>query len=590
MKVFKLAKAELKKIFLRPIMFVVFITLLASIALLSLNFNPEPRTVTQVTVSRTGMIQNVYETFTTNETSDISKKKFDDVLLNEYQKISTYFTNFDDSETTGQIATLKQRVNNIDSAISNIYYHNLNYNTDRTTEKRNAVVQAFKSAEQEILGLRTYLQNIEGSLNFFIKEKDLTEMKDFFNNMQSAIPSNFPNTSNDAEVFQSNANYLKKFKLADISNIINSLKYFEIDTEHFDTIIENYYTNILDSTNINNTVPSLNNLFAEIKTFKQENAESDLEANFAQMDIYISQYKSISNMASIVLNNEFALAKANGKSDVEMREYVGFKNYTSYELKQNANLYKYLLENNLYDYDFLTPFSYGVKSGQETNAFDFVIYSMQAISLIIAIFSIFIASGTVANEQNNGTMKMLAIRPYSRTKIITAKLFSVIGFMLIMLLISFVGTFIVGNLSYGINQIQSLLIFNAENVFVLNSFLVMGLYFISIFLNMVFYIVIALLISILSKSSTVAIIFSILIYGLALFGNMFLFNAPWFIYLPIAHLDIFRFFGSKANTGNLFNFTFPLNSNFFISLIYLGATLLISYLLSISIFKKRNIA
>ncbi len=591
MKVFKLARAELKKIFLRPIMFVVFLTLLISIALLSMNFNPEPRTVTAVSLNRTGeTIQSAYNKYFLAETSETSKKKFDDILIKEYNAIDNFFANFDTSAETGQLKILSDRIANVDSAIDSIYYHNLNYNSNRTQANRNAVVNAFAHTSNELTAVRAYIQNIEGSLNFFIKESDLTTLKDFFRNMQANIPENFPITGNDVEIFESNLNYLKKYDFAGIVEIVDSLEYFDIDTESFDVVIEKYYTDILDPTNINNTSPALNSLFDQIKDFRQQNAESSDEEHFVQLETYISQYKSISNMASIILKNEFALSKAGTKVDEEMQQYVGFTNYSSYELRQNANLYKYLLENNLFDYDFLTPFSYNTNSGQESNAFDFVIYSMQAISFIIAIFAIFIASGTVANEQNIGTMKMLAIRPYSRSKIITAKLFSVIKFMLLMLIISFVSTFAVGYFSYGVTQTQSLLVFNAENVFILNSFLALGLYFVSLFLNMTFYITIALMISVMARSSTVAIILSILIYGLSLFGNLFFFKAPWFVYLPIAHLDIFRFFGSKANTGNLFNFTFPLNSNFFVSLIYLGSTLLISYLLTISIFKKRNIA
>lgn len=589
MKVFKLAKAELRKIFLRPIMFVVFLTLLASIALLSMNFNPEDRTTTAVTVSRSGTIQTAYNNFLAENTEN-SKKKFDDMLVKEYDAIQTFLLNLDKSEETGQIGELEARVASVDNSIT--YLQNLLYvyNADKTQAKRTAVVNGFSDVYNKITHLRGYIQNIEGKLNFFITENQLTTIKDFFRNMQNGLQNTYPQTSNDSEIFQSSINYLRKFDFAVVMNIISSLQYFNIDMDSLDDVISKYYTNILDSTNINNTSPVLNSIFAEIRQLRQDHFESEEEEHFAQMEELVSKYKSISYMTATILKNEFALAKAGQKTDEQMREYVGFKGYSSYELRQNTNLYKSLIENNLFDYNYLTPFSYNIKSGQDTNAFDFVVYSMQTISFIVAIFSIFIASGTVANEQNNGTMKMLAIRPYSRTKIITAKLFSVLGFTLIMLLLSFVSTLVVGFTTYGITQTQSLLIFNAENVFILNSFLALAIYFASMFLNMAFYVTIALLISVMAKSSTVSIILSILIYGLSLIGNLFLYSAKWFVYLPIAHLDIFRFFGSKSNTGNLFNFTFPLNSNFFVSLIYLGSTLLISYLLTVSIFKKRNIA
>ncbi|RBP00093.1 ABC transporter permease [Rossellomorea aquimaris] len=76
----------------------------------------------------------------------------------------------------------------------------------------------------------------------------------------------------------------------------------------------------------------------------------------------------------------------------------------------------------------------------ETNAFSV---------LVVGLFAIIVAAGIVASEFSWGTIKLLLIRPISRTKILLSKYFTVILYGMSMLLILFVVSFLIGLLLFG---------------------------------------------------------------------------------------------------------------------------------------------
>lgn len=68
---------------------------------------------------------------------------------------------------------------------------------------------------------------------------------------------------------------------------------------------------------------------------------------------------------------------------------------------------------------------------------------------IAALFTIVIAAGMVASEFSWGTVKLLLIRPVSRTKILLAKYTSTLLFALLMLVLLFSSSFLFGLLFFG---------------------------------------------------------------------------------------------------------------------------------------------
>ncbi|QGQ98517.1 ABC transporter permease [Paenibacillus psychroresistens] len=76
---------------------------------------------------------------------------------------------------------------------------------------------------------------------------------------------------------------------------------------------------------------------------------------------------------------------------------------------------------------------------------------------IAALFAtIIIAADSVAGEFSGGTIKLLLIRPATRTKILLSKYLSVFGFLLFLFVILFVTSFIVSGLMYGFGSTTEL--------------------------------------------------------------------------------------------------------------------------------------
>ncbi|WP_248931110.1 ABC transporter permease [Paenibacillus hamazuiensis] len=82
-------------------------------------------------------------------------------------------------------------------------------------------------------------------------------------------------------------------------------------------------------------------------------------------------------------------------------------------------------------------------------AFDFMAMGSH-LSTLAFIFSVIVAGDIVASEFTWGTVKLLLIRPASRSKILLAKYIAVILFMVTLLAVLFVSSYFIGLLFFGI--------------------------------------------------------------------------------------------------------------------------------------------
>lgn len=103
--------------------------------------------------------------------------------------------------------------------------------------------------------------------------------------------------------------------------------------------------------------------------------------------------------------------------------------------ERNIAINKYRIENN-------------IPPNSETNLWSFVNEAKMIISFA-GLFTIIIAAGIVANEFSTGTIKLLLIRPISRTKILLAKYVTVIIFGVLMISIIYLTSSLVGMLLFG---------------------------------------------------------------------------------------------------------------------------------------------
>src|SRR5699024_11864309 len=87
---------------------------------------------------------------------------------------------------------------------------------------------------------------------------------------------------------------------------------------------------------------------------------------------------------------------------------------------------------------------------RQTNLFS-VIFELYAMTPLIGICLIIVASSIVAREFTSGTIKFLLIRPISRNKVLLSKLFTIILISMMYLLLLFGASFIIGLLLTDIN-------------------------------------------------------------------------------------------------------------------------------------------
>lgn len=85
---------------------------------------------------------------------------------------------------------------------------------------------------------------------------------------------------------------------------------------------------------------------------------------------------------------------------------------------------------------------------EERNVWTFI-DSTSDVIVLVGLFTIIIAANIVASEFNWGTIKLLLIRPYSRSKIILSKYLTSILFGLVFLTVLFIASLVIGLILFG---------------------------------------------------------------------------------------------------------------------------------------------
>ncbi|WP_052659516.1 ABC transporter permease [Bacillus alveayuensis] len=140
----------------------------------------------------------------------------------------------------------------------------------------------------------------------------------------------------------------------------------------------------------------------------------------------------------------------------------------------------------------------------------FVVESSSMIELI-ALFTIVIAAGSVASEFSWGTIKLLLIRPASRSKILLSKYAATILFAVCMLLFLLTFSFIVSAAVFGVENVRDPYLAYQDGKVVETSMIlhVLSVYGLT-FVNLIMMVTFAFMISTVFRNSSLAI-------GLAIF-------------------------------------------------------------------------
>ncbi|MFD0048058.1 ABC transporter permease [Actinomycetes bacterium NPDC127524] len=207
---------------------------------------------------------------------------------------------------------------------------------------------------------------------------------------------------------------------------------------------------------------------------------------------------------------------------------------------------------------------------------------MQGVISLVALFTIIIAAGIVANEFSWGTIKLLMIRPISRVKILMSKYAAVIVYALLNLVVLFVLSLIFGAIFFGFGDTSPYLAYTDGHIVERNQVMhLIGAYGISS-ISMLMYTTMAFMISAAFRNSSLAIGVSIfLLLSGASITNLLAMKFDWAKYLLFANVDLTPYFdGNALIDGMTLSF----------SLVMLLIYFIIFHVVAFLTFVKRDIA
>ncbi len=207
-----------------------------------------------------------------------------------------------------------------------------------------------------------------------------------------------------------------------------------------------------------------------------------------------------------------------------------------------------------------------------------------AVSLIslVTIITVVIAADSVAGEFSGGTIKILLIRPASRSKILFSKYLSIFAFAVLLLVALFGSTFLVSGMLEGFSDVGAPYIY-AESSGVVHE-VNMVKHVLSTYgyecIELIMIVTMAFMISTVFRSSSIAIAFSLGIMFLGFSIGHFLTRFSWAKYYLFANIDLTQYLnGSAIIEGMTLQFSiFVLIGYFFVFNV-----------MSWAVFKKRDV-
>ena len=327
------------------------------------------------------------------------------------------------------------------------------------------------------------------------------------------------------------------------------------------------------------------NITNNIENYKDSDTTNEILEN-------ITNYSLLSTTYSNLVDNVILQNTTNNLSTNEIRQLYGndFENFNKYQLNQNITLDRYKISTNIYGQNHLNGFNFNVTSGYEENGYDYMFFSLSIITIAITIFAIMMTCTTLGSEQDSGTIKLLLVRPYSRTKILLSKLLSVFIFICIFTLFSAITTIIAGWASFGFDTGNVLTVFNASSVMNIHPMLLIFIYLITIIFQVSFYTSIAFALSVIFKSFATSLVSSIIVYMGAITTNILLSKSVAYYFIPFTNSYLFRYFTGMFNLTSMPIFVSPIYSTMtFVSSILISTIfMLIIHLVAFIVFKRRD--
>ena len=215
-----------------------------------------------------------------------------------------------------------------------------------------------------------------------------------------------------------------------------------------------------------------------------------------------------------------------------------------YEDDIKISIYK--LEHNITDNEYSSSQNY--RTIFESLAPSFVM-------VLIAIFAMIVAGSAISSEISTGTIKFWALTPNKRWKILTAKVLSLVFYLIIITLIMSILSIICSNIFFKTQGYEYFFVKDGNVTKIGNTMFIIEYYFAKL-IPVVVFAIFAFMLSVITRNTSVALGLSLATY----MGNsiaMFIINSyikkDWVKFIPFNNLNIaykiFPNFNSALSTG-----------------------------------------
>ena len=216
------------------------------------------------------------------------------------------------------------------------------------------------------------------------------------------------------------------------------------------------------------------------------------------------------------------------------------------------------------------------------------------VVVMIAIMAIVMAGGQISSEVSTGSIKFWALTPNKRWKILTAKILSVLFYIIVITFIMALLTIASANLFFEGNGTEYLYVENGEVQVIGNALFMIETYFAKI-IPVIIFALLAIMLSVITRNTAVAVSFSVATY----IGNgilMAILNSfikkDWIRFIPFNNLNIYsKIFPNAENIMDIFGTTgtFATNTSLLFSLSVLGVCTILMLVTMYDSFNHRDI-
>ena len=595
----KLITGELRKITLRPILYVITAILVLALILSVSLFSPTKRVDTSYT-NHFNDCKNVGEVYSLFNSSagNINKSRFDQDMNNIDATLTYYEGIVADTDTsfTSELKALMRIASNATNLLGGAgkfeKYLELVVNVTPGTWTA-AYITATKNARTDLLDALNALKTRYNGImtidytSILVKSQAHVQINELLANFIAVVDR--PEVNYDDLVIHETT--IREIQagayITKLNTRLSELEDVVISTKTLTTLRNDYYTIALSrlATSLA-SIEELNTLYPG-NSDKTTLNKIKKEANY---------YYSTVDSLSAVINSSVQLSIIQDRTDADIHQYKGFQGIYTYAINEDYARNTYLFDNDKFAYQFANVFSVGATSGAEASAFDFMFFGLELFGFIVVITCVVLGASMVAGEQSSGTLKLLAIRPFKRSKILSGKLLSTIIFGFTLVIFSAIVLLLIGFTLYGIDATTILAVFNGGAAFAISPWLLMLIYVLMLLFKVFVYTLLAICISTLLKSNVAAVGISILVYFLSSIFSVVFSSSYWYAFVPFTNIDLFKFFGGAFvdNMGSnplSFVFSSPMlyNMNFWISIGLVGVLVTVLFFVTYIVFNKREI-